>query len=110
MIVTQTKEKTMLVKAIENSDILPSGQKRVLSIIANSDYPVTAKQIEKVMGFKKQTVNFTLKNLLSRNFVERKKDGIYVYSITENRAIELIERYKEGLLNKKKLTFYTKNI
>jgi len=53
------------------------------------------------MGFKKQTVNFTLKNLLSRNFVERKKDGIYVYAINEDRAIELIERYKEGLLNKK---------
>ena len=101
MIVKQAKEKTMLVKAIENSDILPSGQKRVLSIIANSDYPVTAKQIEKIMGFKKQTVNFTLKNLLSRNFVARKKDGIYFYAINENRAIELVERYKESLLNRK---------
>ena len=101
MIVTQTKEKTMLVKAIENSDILPSGQKRVLNIIASSDYPVTAKQIEKAMGFKKQTINFTLKNLLSRNFVVRKKDGIYFYTVNEDRAVELIERYKVSLFNKK---------
>jgi len=101
MIATQTKERTMLVKAIENSDILPAGQKRVLSIIAVSDYPVTAKHIERVMGLKKQTINFTLKNLLSRNFVDRKKDGIYVYAINENRAIELIERYKDSLLNRR---------
>ena len=67
MIVTQTKEKTMLVKAIENSDILPSGQKRVLSIIANSDYPVTAKQIEKIM-----VRNQKMHNLLSYlNFINK---------------------------------------
>ena len=101
MITTKNKDKTMLMKAIESSDMLPSGQKKVLSIISSSDYPVTARQIEKLMGFTKQTINFTLKHLLARNFVERRKDGVYVYTLNEDRAIELIERYKAYLLNEK---------
>jgi len=99
MTTVQEKNKNMLTRAIENSDILPSGQKKVLSIICNSDYPVTAKQIEKYMGFTKQTINFTLKHLLSRNFIEREKDGVYVYTPNKERTVELIERYKTSLLN-----------
>ena len=101
MSILSIKDKMILIKAIENSDILPSGQKKVLSIIGSADYPVTAKQIEKAMGYKKQTVNFTLKHLLNRNFIEREKDGVYIYTPNKDRAVELIERYKTNLINQK---------
>jgi predicted transcriptional regulator len=88
------KDKTILQKAILSSDILPTGQKNILNIICSSDYPVSAKNIEKLMGFKKQTVNFSIKALLSRNFIIREKDGVFVYKANEDRIIELIQRYK----------------
>ena len=94
----KSNNKTILIQAIKNSDILPSGQKKILAIISASDYSVTAKQIEKAMGFTKQTVNFTLKNLLARNFVERKKDGVYMYTANKERSVELIERYKSRMM------------
>ena len=91
----------MLDKAISNSDILPTGQKNILSIIGASEYPVSSKHIEKAMGFTKQTVNFSIKTLLNRKFIEREKDGVFVYKLNEDRAIELIERYKASLLAEK---------
>jgi predicted transcriptional regulator len=58
---------------------------------------VSAKQIEKVIGFTKQTVNFSIKALLTRNFIVREKDGVFVYKPNQDRSIELIKRYKKTL-------------
>lgn len=92
------KDKLMLLEAIKHSDILPSGQKIILSIICSSEYPVSAKHVEKIIGFTKQTVNFSIKALLTRNFIVREKDGVFVYKPNQSRAIELIKRYKETLV------------
>jgi len=95
------QDQTMLSKAISHSDILPAGQKNTLSIICSSEYPISAKKIEKAASFSRQAVNFSLKALLSRNFIERERDGVFVYKINQDRAIELIERYKTSLLTDK---------
>lgn len=84
----------MLSDAIQNSDIVPDGQKKVLDIICSSSYPLSAKAIEKRLNSSKQSVNFSVRSLLSRNFIIKEKDAVFVYKPNETRIIELIERYK----------------
>jgi predicted transcriptional regulator len=98
------KDKLILQNAINCSDILPRGQKNVLNIICSSDYPVSAKHIEKLIGLTKQTVNFSIKSLLSRNFIIREKDGVFVYKANQDRVTELIDRYKATLNKHQKTT------
>lgn len=87
----------MLSEAIRNSDIVPEGQKKVLDIICSSPYPLSAKSIEKTLSSSKQSANFSLRSLLSRNFIIKEKDAVFVYKPNETRVIELIERYKNTL-------------
>lgn len=95
------KDKTMLARAIRNSDILANSHKNILNIIESADYPMSAKNIEQAMGHTRQAVNSSLKTLLDRRFVEREKDRNFVYTLNKDRAVELIERYKTSLLAEK---------
>lgn len=94
-------DKNILRNAINNSDILSTGQKNILNTICASDYPMPAKSIEKAMGFTKQTIHMSLKGLLARDFIVKEKDGVFVYKLNPKRVLELIERYKASVLNKK---------
>jgi len=85
----------MLYKAIQDADILSSGQKKVLNIICDSDYPVSAASILDLMGTSKQAVHFSIKKLLERHFITREKDRVFVYSPNKERIIELLDRYNK---------------
>ncbi len=92
-----SKDRNMLHNAIEDSDILSSGQKKVFNIICDSDYPVSAASILDLMGTSKQAVHFSIKKLLERNFIIREKDRVFVYKPNKERVIELIDRYNKKL-------------
>ncbi|MBM3467466.1 MAG: MarR family transcriptional regulator [Alphaproteobacteria bacterium] len=87
----------MLIEAVENSDILPQKQKRTLVVICSSEYPLSAKSIEKNLSMNKQSINYSLKSLLKRNFLIREKDGCYVYRPNYIRIEELVRRNKQSL-------------
>ena len=67
------ENKKMLLDAIKNSDILPLKQKNTLSVVCSSEYPISAKSIEKKLSMNKQSINYSLKSLLKRNFLIREK-------------------------------------
>jgi predicted transcriptional regulator len=46
------------------------------------------------MQISKQAVNFSLKELTKRNFVTRKKDKVFIYTVNVNKISELLEDYK----------------
>ena len=92
-----SKDKTMLYNAIQDADILSSGQKKVLNIICDSDYPVSAAAMLDLMGTSKQAVHFSVKKLLERNFIIREKDRVFVYKPNKERIIELLDRYNKKL-------------
>jgi DNA-binding MarR family transcriptional regulator len=94
------KDKTMLNEAIQDADILSSGQKRVLSVICDSNYPVSASSVLDLMGTSKQAVHFSIQKLLERNFITRTKDRVFVYQPNKTRVIELVDRYSKKLLVK----------
>jgi predicted DNA-binding protein YlxM (UPF0122 family) len=96
------KDKKMLIESIEDADILSSGQKKVLNIICNSDYPLSASSILDMTGSSKQAVHFSIKRLLDRNFIGRKKDRVFVYEPNKIRILELMERYNQKLQIKQK--------
>tara|TARA_B100001093_G_scaffold513809_1_gene586491 strand:- start:1094 stop:1366 length:273 start_codon:yes stop_codon:yes gene_type:complete len=87
----------MLHNAIQDADILSSAQKRILNIICDSNYPVSAGSILDLMGTSKQAVHFSIKKLLERNFITREKDRVFVYKPNKERVIELIDRYNKKL-------------
>lgn len=90
-------DKKMLSEAIFHADILSAGQKKVLNIICSSDYPVPASSILEMMGSSKQAVHFSIKKLLDRNFITRKKDRVFVYEPNKIRIKELTKRYNQKL-------------
>ena len=47
------------------------------------------------MQITKQAVNFSLKELLKRAFVVRKKDKVFIYTINQIKLSELLEDYRK---------------
>lgn len=86
------RDKNMLIEAIQRSDILPPKQKKTLEVVCSSEFPLSAKSIEKKLDMNKQSINYSLKSLLKRNFLLREKDGYFVYRPNYNRIEELIRR------------------
>ena len=82
----------LLKEAIENSAIIPRVQKIVLKVICSSSYPISAKEIEDILGLSRPSVSFSLKMLLKRNFISRSKDNVYLYSPNQERMKEIRER------------------
>ena len=89
------ESKKMLLEAIKNSDILPLKQKNTLSVVCSAEYPLSAKSIEKKLSINKQSINYSLKSLLKRNFLIREKDGYYTYRPNYIRIEELVRRFRE---------------
>lgn len=77
------EDKLLLNHAIDDADILSSKQKVVLKIICESDYPVSSITIEKSLKVTRQAVYLTLKALLDRDFILRKRSE-YFYIILIN--------------------------
>lgn len=88
------KDKSMLVEAIRNTDLLPEKQKMALETICCSEYPLSSKMIEKKLNTTKQRMDYSLKSLIKRDFIIREKDGSYVYRPNYTRIEELIRRAK----------------
>lgn len=85
----------LLEKAIDSSVIIPPGQKRVLKIICAHFYPLSAREIEEELALTRPSVNFSLKQLLKRNFITRIKENIFLYKPNQERIEELKARYIE---------------
>lgn len=88
------EDRKLLDKAIENTDILSHKQKAVFKIICQSEYPISSVTIENSMNVTRQAVYLTLKALLNRDFITRKKERVFLYSPNKLKILELIERYK----------------
>lgn len=87
-------DKELLNQAIDDTDILSPKQKVAFKIICESEYAVSSVTIEKSMNITRQAVYLTLKALLDRSFITRKKERIFLYSPSKLKILELIERYK----------------
>lgn len=94
------ENKLLLKQAIDDTDILSMKQKLVLKIICESDYPVSSVTIEKSLKVTRQAVYLTLKALLDREFILRKKERIFLYYPNKLKLLELIERYKFSMLKR----------
>lgn len=87
----------MLRLAIDDTDILSTKQKEVLQILCNANFAISSGTIENKMDVTRQAVYLTLKALLDRGFITRKKERVFLYEPNKLKALELIERYKEKI-------------
>lgn len=83
-------------KAIDTSGLLSKSQKNILKYIVSFDLErgVAALNIMDSMKVSKQAINFSLQQLMKRNFLTRYKDKVFVYKINRNKLSELIEDYR----------------
>jgi DNA-binding MarR family transcriptional regulator len=83
--------------AIDDSGLLSSSQKNILKYIVSFDPKrgVPASSIMEYTQISKQAVNFSLQQLIKRNFISRKKDRVFVYTVNQIRLSELLEDYKK---------------
>ena len=84
-------------EAIEDSGLLSKSQKSILKYIVSFDLArgVPSSSIIDYMQITKQAVNFSLKELLKRAFVVRKKDKVFIYTINQIKLSELLEDYRK---------------
>ena len=88
-------DKTMLINAVRNTELIPKKQREALEIICKSKYPLSSKIIEKRSGTTKEKMAYSLRSLEKRKFIIKEKDGVYVYRPNHVRIEELIERFLE---------------
>jgi len=83
-------------EAIDDSGILSKSQKNILKYITSFDLErgVAAASIMSHMQISKQAVNYSLKELIKRNFLMRKKDRVFIYTVNVKKILELLEDYK----------------
>ena len=89
------KQNNIILKAIHSSGLLSKSQKSILQYIVSFDLNrgVTASAIMNHMQITKQAVNFSLKELIKRNFVIRSKDRVFIYKVNQNKLEEILEDY-----------------
>lgn len=90
-----TNNKVLLEKAIENYNILSESQKRILKTLISFDYPVPSDVIMKLTSLSKQAFHFSMKKLLSQNFVTREKIRIFVYKENREKMLEILDIYNQ---------------
>ena len=83
-------------EAIDDSGILSKSQKNILKYITSFDLErgVAAASIMSHMQISTQAVNYSLKELIKRNFLTRKKDRVFIYTVNVKKILELLEDYK----------------
>ena len=83
--------------AIDYSDLLSKSQKEILKYIVSFDLErgLPAVSIMKHMKVTKQAIGFSLKQLMSRKFLTRYKDKVFVYRINRTRIQEIVVDYRK---------------
>ena len=93
------KNASNLLNAIEDSGLLSKSQKNILKYIVSFDLlrGVPASSIMDYMQITKQAVNFSLKELVKRGFVDRTKDKVFIYTVNQKKIDELLEDYNKKM-------------
>jgi predicted transcriptional regulator len=91
------QDKSEFLRAIDDSGLLSNSQKNILKYIVSFDLKrgVPAFSIMEYMKISKQAVNYSLQQLMKRNFIDRRKDKVFIYTIHQAKLLELLEDYNQ---------------
>ena len=89
------EEKSMAIEAIDNYSVFSAGQKVIMKILINFDYPVPVDIIQKVAGVSRQSFNFSIQGLLKLEFIFREKNRVFIYRVNHKKLSEIINIYKK---------------
>lgn len=89
------EEKTTAIEAIDNYSVFSAGQKVIMKILINFDYPVPVDIIQKVAGVSRQSFNFSIQGLLKLEFIFREKNRVFIYRVNHQKLAEIINIYKK---------------
>jgi len=84
-------------KAVDSSGLLSKSQKNIIKYIISFDLDrgVTSLSLMEFMKVSKQAVNFSLQQLIKRDFVTRYKDKVFIYRIKPSKFNELLHDYRK---------------
>lgn len=93
---SEFKDIKTIQKAIDSSGILSKSQKAILKYIVsfNLQRGVSASFLIEHMNISKQAINFSLQQLMKRNFITRYRDKVFLYTVNSPRFLELLEDYQ----------------
>jgi predicted transcriptional regulator len=86
---------TEMKNAINECHTLSRCEKKILAILNEINYPLPASHIQDLMNNSKQALHYPLQKLLKKEFVERSKDGVYLYALNESKIKTLVDLYKK---------------
>lgn len=97
------EEKKIAIEAIDNYSVFSAGQKVIMKILINFDYPVPVDIIQKVAGVSRQSFNFSIQGLLKLEFISREKNRVFIYRVNYQKLSEIINIYKKQKILEKNI-------
>lgn len=88
-------DKETAINAIENYSVFSAGQKAIMKILIDFDYPIPVDIIQKVAGVSRQSFNFSIQGLLKLEFISREKNRVFIYQVNNHKMSEIISIYKK---------------
>lgn len=96
------EEKIVASEAIDNYSVFSAGQKVIMKILIDFDYPIPVDIIQKVAGVSRQSFNFSIQGLLKLGFISREKNRVFIYQANNLKMLEIISIYKKQKILTKK--------
>jgi len=87
--------------AINYSHTLSQGEKSILTILNDFEYPLPSSHIQDLMSNSKQALHYSLKKLQEKELVTRQKTTVFLYAINKEKIKPIIDLYKKTKKYKK---------
>ncbi len=87
--------------AINYCHTLSKGEKSILTILNDFDYPLPSSHIQDLMSNSKQALHYSLKKLQKKELITRQKTNVFLYTINKNKIKSIVDLYKKTRQYKK---------
>jgi uncharacterized membrane protein len=91
------ENKELIIKAVEDDNLLSPNQKVIMKILISYDSTITADSLMGITGFPKQVIYLNLNKLSKADLVKKEKKRVFVYGINKSKLLEITEDYKKKI-------------
>ena len=87
--------------AIKHCHTLSQGEKNILTILNDFEYPLPSTHIQELMNNTKQALHYSLKKLQQKELITREKNNVFLYTISKEKMMPIVEMYRKTKRYKK---------
>lgn len=82
-------------EAILNCHTLSKGEKKILTILNDFEYPLPSTHIQDLMNNTKQALHYSLTKLQKKELITREKDSVFLYKLNKEKLKPIVDMYRK---------------